>query len=273
MKRLVFIAGLPRSGSTLLCNLLSQNPDICVGGTSPLSSYVAAVRRAALASSELKADLSGQHQIAYTTALYGLIEGHMTSSRPISVDKSRAWLHLWPMLKRVFPKRNVYCIVCIRDLRGICASLERRRRRFATSLDPVEVPDSGDTPFTVEERCMSWLTGGLVGTPLKFVADAYQSGYLDDVCLIPMEGLTLSPHATLDRLYSHLGMDSFLHDADAVPQLQMEHDPVYGMDGLHQVFDKVVPLKEDWNAVLTRPVADRIRERYAWFYELFYPSR
>ena len=40
MKQIHFITGLPRSGSTLLCNVLNQNPEFYAGSTSPLPALV-----------------------------------------------------------------------------------------------------------------------------------------------------------------------------------------------------------------------------------------
>ena len=44
--RFVGVAGLPRSGSTLLCQLLAEHPDIhCEGHSSPLCNSLLATRR------------------------------------------------------------------------------------------------------------------------------------------------------------------------------------------------------------------------------------
>jgi len=40
MKEIYFINGMPRSGSTLLCNILAQNPEFHVTPTSGLSELV-----------------------------------------------------------------------------------------------------------------------------------------------------------------------------------------------------------------------------------------
>ena len=40
MKNFNIITGMPRSGSTLLCNILSQNPAFHAGATSPLPEMV-----------------------------------------------------------------------------------------------------------------------------------------------------------------------------------------------------------------------------------------
>ena len=45
-KNLVFVSGLPRSGSTLLCQLLGQHPDVySAGHSSPLCHALEALRR------------------------------------------------------------------------------------------------------------------------------------------------------------------------------------------------------------------------------------
>ena len=44
MKRLYFVAGLPRSGSTLLCNILMQNPAIYASATSGIPEVLRGIR-------------------------------------------------------------------------------------------------------------------------------------------------------------------------------------------------------------------------------------
>jgi sulfotransferase len=44
MKKLHLIAGLPRSGSTLLCNILNMNPNFYATPTSPLIDVIRNIR-------------------------------------------------------------------------------------------------------------------------------------------------------------------------------------------------------------------------------------
>ncbi len=44
MKTIHFVAGLPRSGSTLLCNILNQNPKFHATATSGILDIVLAIR-------------------------------------------------------------------------------------------------------------------------------------------------------------------------------------------------------------------------------------
>ena len=56
-KKINVICGLPRSGSTLLCNILNQNPDFHASSTSPLAQTLGALSQFLSTSPEVKSDL------------------------------------------------------------------------------------------------------------------------------------------------------------------------------------------------------------------------
>lgn len=270
----VFVAGLPRSGSTLLCNLLAQNPAISVPhGTSPLTQYVASVRSAALQSPEFKADVSEEVKDRLGFAIQGLIEGHMrpASSECVAMlDKSRGWLTLWALAQRVLPDAKM--LITIRDPRGVLSSLERRNRREVIELDPVHLEEESGA-LTVGERVRAWMKGGLVGKPLRQIGNLIQTREILSTQVVRMEDLLTHPYEVMREVYRYLELPEFSHDFNNIVQHTYEMDAVYGMSGLHEVHDTLEPIKEDWDSVLGKGISETVRQRQQWFYNFFYPGR
>jgi hypothetical protein len=124
-----FVTGMPRSGSTLLCNILAQNPAFAATGTSPLPALLQAAQQAWNTSPEAKAnyrDADGLH------LMRSIFEGYrVPPPQQVVFEKSRAWPAMIEMLKTLLG-RNPKLIVCTRDVPSIVA-WRRARKSTAAS--------------------------------------------------------------------------------------------------------------------------------------------
>src|ERR1700722_17778020 len=130
--RFVGVTGLPRAGSTLLCQLLAQHPEIhCEGHSSPLCNVLLGIRRMISDDTFFLAQLDTSFDTSYTNlaaAMQGFVRGwHHESVKKIVVDKNRAWLHAIELLLHIEP--NAKLIVCLRDLAQIYGSIEAQHQR------------------------------------------------------------------------------------------------------------------------------------------------
>src|SRR5262245_36279277 len=92
-KRFHFIAGLPRSGSTLLANILAQNPRFHATGTSGVLEVLFNVRNCWEGLGEFQAMPAEAGSAAKVRVLRGILESfHADTDRPVVFDKSRSWL-------------------------------------------------------------------------------------------------------------------------------------------------------------------------------------
>ena len=78
-KSIVYVAGLPRSGSTLMCQLLAQHPEIySTGHSSPLSNTLRKIRGSLTENSFMLAQMDVDFDLAYQrigNAMTGFING------------------------------------------------------------------------------------------------------------------------------------------------------------------------------------------------------
>jgi len=119
------ITGLPRAGSTLLCNILNQNPKLYATSTSELPLFLSQITKAWTNSVDVKNELNidrkkTEDKMERTMRAY--IEAWHKSDKLV-FDKSRGWSNNILMLHKLYPKAKV--IVMIRDLRDVFASVEK----------------------------------------------------------------------------------------------------------------------------------------------------
>jgi sulfotransferase len=275
-KRIYFLAGLPRSGSTLLANILAQHSRIYVTPTSGIVDMLVQVRNSwdrndafQAADRKLSDDIKARVLRAMLQAYFAHAE------RPICIDKNRYWAEFLEMAAvLVGGRENVKVIVTVRDLRDVLASFERLYRKtsalgqvqseaqlalkFKTALGRVEVFIDDAQP---------------VGRAFNAIRDAVTRGWKDRLHFVDYEDLTRHPRETLAGIYRFLGVEACEHNFDRVEQVTFEDDFVYGFKDLHQIRQQVKPQQPQWpqvfdDAVFQSPVWKNV-ENAATFWKLY----
>ena len=94
VKKLFYNASMPRAGSTLIQNILMQNPDIYSTPTSGVIEFLLNARTVYTAGEAFKAQDQDEMKAGFKnfckTGLYGFFDG--ITERPYVIDKSRGWL-------------------------------------------------------------------------------------------------------------------------------------------------------------------------------------
>ena len=265
----IFLGGLPRSGSTLLTNMLGQHPDISVGGTSGLAALVASCREVYTKREEFIANPEADMTRRMNNALIGLISGWSISPSKYYIDKSRGWPPMIPLLKKLTGTPKI--IIPIRDLRGVFASMEKLYRENSLSVDPV-VLNSDINGVTRDARFQTWAATIPVGPCIGQLKDLLDKKLGHMVLFIRMEDLTEYPQSVLDEICNTLEIDKFTLEYPILNSSK-ENDRVYGLPGLHKtVEDKVLPVSTDWDDILGDTICKDILQGYSWFYKAFYPE-
>jgi len=251
-----FLGGLPRSGSTLLCNMLAQNPRLHATHTSACMDVMFGVRNNWDRLVEHKAHPNGE---AKRRVLRAILDAYYAEVRqPVIIDKCRGWVSLLEMAEWAL-ERPVKVLVPVRDLREVLASFEKLWRKNARGG---QVRGEAENYFdfqTVEGRCAFWCRKDQpVGLAYNRIKDALQRGYRDRMCFVHFERLTSQPEETLRTIYRFLGEEPYQHDFDHVEQVTWEDDTVHGFEDLHRIRPKVEPVPPSWPEILGRAA-----EKYA----------
>lgn len=262
-KRIHFISGLPRSGSTLLCNILNQNPDFSVTGTSGILGILVQIRNTWNQSSELLASASEEQKIR---TMQGCLRGYFDQyDTEVCFDKSRGWTGYMEMAEAL--EGDVKIIATVRDLTDILASFEKLfRKQAGTGVFPQEKAFPVD--WTTLEGRMKVLVRAdqPVGSSFNRLRDAFQRGYKDKIHIVEFTELTSDPEETVKKIYDFIGRPYYkLHDYDNVKQTIFENDLFHGMgQDLHKIRTKVKPIVSDARKVLGDTVYKQFSNQEFW---------
>jgi len=235
MKNFVFMAGLPRSGSTLLANALNQNLDFHVSPTSGIIDVVTAARQAWDQNPCFLANPDDEKKLG---ALRGIIEGAYSHREESFIfDRSRGWPHYFELLEEAFP--NTKMIFCVRDIKQIIASWELLWRQNYLRHDNM----------TDEHRAQCATRRGRIHYQLRFdqptgiamswMQDLFARGHGDKVHIVDYDRFTKNPQSELDLIHDYIGSPRFDYPVPYVMQTIFENDYYHGSAGLHDIGEKI----------------------------------
>jgi sulfotransferase len=247
-KTYYFISGMPRSGSTLLANILAQNPRFHTTSTSGIMDVMFGVRNSWDKLIEFQA---APNDPAKVRVMRGILDAYYADvSREVVFDKCRGWLSLLEMAETVLGYK-ARVLVPVRDVRDVLASFEKLWRETSKTS---QIPQESANYFkfqTVQGRCDVWMSADQpLGLAYNRVTDALVRGYKDRMYLVDFDDLTREPERVLSSVYSFLGEESYKHNFDNVVQVTWEDDTVHGFKGLHDIRSKVEPMRPQWPVVL-----------------------
>lgn len=260
-RKYYFVSGLPRSGSTLLCNILAQNPDFHTTATSGIMEILFTIRNNWDRHIEFMAH---PDEAAKMRVLRGVLDSYYsTVDKSVVFDKSRGWLSLLEMAESILGHK-AKVIVPVRDLRDILASFEKIWRETSKTKQISVEPENYVQFQTVQGRTEFWLRGDQpVGLAYNRITDAIARGYADRMFLLDFDDLTKRPEETMVALYDFLGEPYFKHNFNKVEQVTWEDDTVHGAKNLHTIRQKVEPVPPQWPSVLG-PFAERLGAMNFW---------
>jgi sulfotransferase len=259
MKSFNVITGMPRSGSTLLCNILNQNPQFYASSTSPLpelfGSHINKISNCAEVQSALINDPEGTTRrvnkmfVEMVNAWYDGHEEHV-------FDKSRGWSFNTLLLQKLFS--NIKIIATVRDLRNVFGSVEKQHREtpafdLATNPNEKTINARADTMLAPDGfigQCVVGLEDLIARTPAN-------------VFILQYESFTLDPAAKLKEIYNFLELPYFAHDFEDVKSTANDVDALYLNKFPHEGTGKVEPTnRQEWKEYLTPELGNLIYNRY-----------
>ena len=269
--KFVGVTGLPRSGSTLLCQLLAQHPEIaCEGRSSPLCTSLLAMRHHisddAFFLAQLDADFDGSYA-RLATAMRGFLHGWFPDcKKALVVDKSRAWLQAVETLLHIEPDAKL--IVCLRDLGQIYGSIEEQHQRtilldFADHLADADRFGRAGQLFALDK------TIGMPLNALHAVAELPKK-VQEKLYFLRFEDLMEQPAHCMSHLFSWLGLGPHKIDPENIGTGTQESDSHYRMKYLHRQRTRIVkPARHD----IPARIQAQIDASGAWYNRQYYANR
>lgn len=269
IQKIFYNASLPRAGSTLIQNILMQNPNIYSTPTSGVIEFLLNARNIYSSGDAFRAQdpkiMKDGFRNFCKAGLYGFFES--ITDRPYVIDKSRGWLGHQDFIE--FFEGEIPKTICmVRDLRSIFSSMEKNFRKNPDK-DPGIVNSHELKNMTTANR-IDWFSINVpIGPSLEWLSEVIHRGQHQNILFIRFEDLTSDPEMELKKIYDYLDLPYFQHDFNNIEQLTHENDVIHGIFGDHQIQSKIKSVKNDYIEILGKEHSDRLRQHYDWYFKAF----
>jgi sulfotransferase len=233
MKQLYFLAGLPRTLSTGLGSLLSQNPSITVTPTSPMLDLLCYTNEAF---EKLNEKYTYDYKTVSANIYKGIVENfYKHFNTPIVIDKHRGHpRNVNPLKMFVLPNPKIICTV--RPIPDVIASYIK--------LIETNKQDDNFVDNDLRKKNMHINTANRAKVLWEnYISDPYQSmvfglkNHRDHLHIVEYDQLVANPNEELEKIYSFLGVSYYdnhqftnIHNACAE-----DKDAAWGLENLHKI--------------------------------------
>lgn len=268
IEKIFFQSSLPRSGSTLLQNIIAQRGDVYATPTDGTLELLYAARTNYTQSVEFQAQDAEEMKKAFLSfCKEGFLGFYNTiTDKPYVITKSRGWGIHYDFVDSFYPKPKMVCMV--RDMKDILCSFEKKYRANPDKQDPI-VDWSTMKGTSTPKRVDAWLATPPLGLAIERLLEIIRQGIDKHMYFVKYEDLTLYPQTTMNGVYTYLEIDGFKHDFDNVEQVTKEDDTLYGVYGDHTIRKQVKPLKSDAERVLGKDVCKWVNDNFGWYNQRF----
>lgn len=242
MRKFNVISGLPRAGSTLLCNILNMNANFHVTPTSGVLDAVKTMR------SNFSHDVTWKSQNRleiydnFRNGLKGFVEGYF-SEKDVVFDKSRAWPANIKLIDEIFKNTDTKVIWCYRNPVEIIGSIEAQYQKTLLMENADEQAAPGAF-LTLDRRIGTFIgDGGIVSYPVEILRDAIEMGYGDRILIVKYFDLTNNTQLVLDEIHDFIGEPRITYDFKKLSQSTFEFDGFYNYKFLHSIKEGAVKYK------------------------------
>jgi sulfotransferase len=237
-KTFYFMAGLPRSGSTLLSSILNQNPRFHSGPSSPVVPLMLVLEN------DLNQDelfLAYPKMDQARKIISSVLENYYSDvTRPVVFDKNRSWVNRPEYIRGYFdiePK-----ILCpVRSIDEILTSfIMMCRRNPYNGKGKINFIDSmlikSDMELTDDNRCRVIAGPGILGQSVDGIRRILEQGQDKILHFIEYQDLVHQPEQTMRKVYEYLEEEYYAHDFSKLENIHRENDQaVYGFSDMHEV--------------------------------------
>lgn len=242
MKQIVFLSGLPRSGSTMLAALLAQNKTFKVNEASTLLPLLNNTRKFWSSAQRHEVVPRGENLLPVLKAIWGAYH----PEDAVIVDKHREW-PLYLDLVDKLADQPVKTICTVRNPLECAASFDRLHVREPETYTQIEAATeiTGSNTFGRAKERMA--PDGSIGKAYSALYEAaVVQGRLSQMLFIDYHKLCSDPEGQLERIYQFLDLEPFKHHFDHLENAERQNDIAYfGHRNLHTIETKVREGKHD----------------------------
>ena len=242
-EQFVCLSGLPRSGSTLLSAILSQNPKIHAEGNSAVCQLMWDVQQSCVNNCKEQINATNRQNTAsdLISTIPQIYYNNIIENEKIVVDKCRSWTmpDNIELLKKYIDK-NIKVIVLMRPILEVVNSFNKLYKKNNMSIDCNELLTLNSEPI------MRSLNGLLY---------AIHHNTDNTFLFINYSDLVENTEATIKKIYKFCNWKHFEHNFNNIVSKYKENDSVYNLSGMHDVHPTIKKLEN--NIVLPQEIIDK----------------
>lgn len=239
-RKIVFLSGLPRTGSTLLTSILNQNPDVYAGGSSPLVFLMLGAYDTCetIASDTLQRTRRESFRDEWVRSIPNLF--YKEIQNPVVVDKNRAWSrdHLG---LRYYVADDPKILVMLRPITEIVRSFV-----FVAKERGDILPERGlltdSCPLLLNIKNTAW---ALSHADSSFLFVTYDQ-------------LVNKTQFFLQEVSKFWGLSQFNYDLENIKDEKPENDAALATQGLHEIRTRIG--KRNYEVKVSRGLMDYAKE-------------
>lgn len=268
-KTFFFMAGLPRSGSTLIAAILNQNPDIYVTPSADTSYLILSLFRTTQVAETYHTGFAPEgYQNIMAKLPYNFYE-HI--DKPYIIDKNRNWGTPENIEVAELFSDNVKIICPVRPILEILASFCNLADRNPNNFIDKFVRDYPVSQFRPKNdaRCDAMMAANHhIEMNILSIASSLDPRHKGKFHFIAYDDLLSKPEKVIDAIYDFLEIPKFKHDFSNIKgEIMPNEAAVYGIPDMHKVRSKITPSKTD-----TSVLSEYVQKKYGHVLDFIFPD-
>lgn len=244
-----FMAGLPRSGSTVLSAILNQHPQVYASPQTDLLAMLYNLESNIPAFQSYKAGLLYQ---GFSDVLYKMTDSFYSHiDKPVIIDKNRGWgtPYNWDNISPYVSAKGKV-ILTMRPILEVLASFVKvsKESQKITQQQQYLNPELWVSDYRSETDAILdnlMMPNGEIDRAIFSIANLLKN-HRDRVFVVWFDDLLDSPVSTLHKVNEFLGLDLFDYNLNKIIAVDRHNDLAgYGVAGLHDVKKKLARPKTD----------------------------
>jgi sulfotransferase len=262
-QKMFFLAGLPRSGNTLLSAILNQNPDVYCSPISNLSGALYGLDGLNFSQNSFRTELVKERTFnsitQYAKNYYSDID------KKYIIDRNKEWAteSLLPIIKKYITD-NPKIIFTVRDISEILASMVLISKNiFLQQIEDYkescEIPYFKNENETIAEFIL------LYNTAFTRVFDGLNH-FLNskNIFFVEYNDIVYKPKETMMGIYNFLEIKNYEHDFSNIEKKEVDNDILAGdVDNMHHV-RKTLSKITDPKSVFSQQAIERYDKMNIW---------
>ena len=232
------MAGMPRSGSTLLASILSQNPDMYVSAQSPLPNMLGAAYNQYQSKENLDHNRFDDIYNVVDNTIPLFYEKH---PEKYIIDKHFSWLEPHPYVILENHLKNDIKVICpVRDVLETLASWNRLCENDKNNEYDKTIRQHDKTNRKMPDLRADFFMNmnseenqGIMNCIENMKRVLYPQ-FKDNIMLVDYDDLTGNTEETINNVYSFLGIEGYTHDFSNITNPH-EYNDSWGVKNHHTI--------------------------------------